>query len=489
MPQPAISLRHEDSWRFLKTKGERPLPERFGQGESGSETDMKRITPNEAVRLCEAGEQMDAEERNSRVMERLRELVNYAKEHSAYYHSAYADIADDFALSDLPPTSKNKLMTDYSAWVTDPEITEDGVRAYVGSKEALEGPYLGRYTALTTSGTTGRPMPMVRDAYRNTIHGALIQTRLLAEVDKDLMNPATHRIAAILPPDPATSSYSSFLRMQQANPEHAGNLLAISLHEDLDEIVRQLNEFGPDLVTGYPSVLAVLAAAALDGRLRIQPQAIACSAETLTKEAHDSLLSAFGCPILNNYCSTEGGEAAMSCSEGVFHANADWVIIEPVDKDGSPVAPGEWSDGVYITDLTNYVQPVIRYWMEDRVRFPKTACSCGSALPVMEIRGRETGSMTVGGKVLFSSMFEQALEHIPGVLALQMARKGERVFRIRLISASPDAWDETAHAVKDAVSDLLSKKGIRPVEITVVNEKPVPSARGGKVKFLVEELE
>lgn len=436
--------------------------------------------------LCQAGVHMDAKDRNQLVMDRLRELVAYAREHSAYFRNAYANLGEDFALTDLPPTSKNELMADYSAWVTDPEVTEDGVRAYVAGEDALAGPYLGRYTALTTSGTTGEPMPMVRDAYRNTIHGALLETRLLAEVDRDLMNPAVHRVASILPLDPATSSYSSFLRMQRANPEYAQNALAISLREDMDEIIRQLNEFQPDLVTGYPSVIAALAAAALDGRLRIHPQAIACSAETLTKDAYDSLRRAFGCPILNNYCSTEGGEAAMSCSEGVFHANADWVIIEPIDKDGNPTAPGEWSDAVLITDLTNYVQPVIRYRLDDHVRFPETDCKCGSTLPVMEIRGRESGSVIVDGKMYFSSTFEQAMEHIPGVLAIQIARKGERTFLVRLVTASAASWEETAQAVKQAISDLFGQKDI---EMQVVQEQPVPAARGGKVKFLVEELD
>ena len=35
-------------------------------------------------------------------------------------------------------------------------------------------------------------------------------------------------------------------------------MLAISLTEDIDVIVEKLNRFQPDLVTGYPSILAVL---------------------------------------------------------------------------------------------------------------------------------------------------------------------------------------------------------------------------------------
>lgn len=450
---------------------------------------MKEIKREEAVRLCLEGERISSAERERLAAERLRELVSYAREHSAYYREAYREVGEDFRLLDLPPVTKKELMADYGAWVTDPQVTEEGVRAYVNSDEALEKLYLGKYTAITTSGTTGNPMPMVRDAYHNAIHGALLQTRLLREVDPDLMNPVRHKIASIIILDPAVSSYSGFLKSQRANPGYEQNMLAISLTEDIDGIVEKLNEFAPDLLTGYPSILAVLGKAGQEGRLHIKPQAIACSAETLTEKVYHTLRSAFGCPILNNYCSTEGGEAAMSCREGKFHINSDWVIIEPVDKDGRPVPEGSWSEGVYITDLTNYVQPVIRYYMEDKVRILKEACPCKSTLPVMEIRGREAGTIFTGGKVLFSPMFEQALEHVPGVLAVQMAQKSERRFHIRLVPSSEEDREKAAEDVKNRVLCLFEKSGAGSVEVTVVPERPKPNKRGGKVKFFVKEPE
>ena len=450
---------------------------------------MKTIGKEEAVRLCLEGERLSHAERERLAAQRLRELAAYAREHSAYYKKAYRDAGEDFRLSDLPPVTKKELMADYGAWVTDPRVTEEGVRAYVHSDEATGKLYLGRYTALTTSGTTGNPMPMVRDAYHNAVHGALIQTRLLRETGPDLMNPVTHRIASVIILDPSVSSYSGFLKSQRANPGYEQNMLAISLTEDIDRIVEKLNEFQPDLITGYPSILAVLGKAGQEGRLHIKPRAIACSAETLTAKVYHTLRSAFGCPVLNNYCSTEGGEAAMSCSEGKFHVNEDWVIIEPVDKDGRPVPEGSWSEGVYITDLSNYVQPVIRYYMEDKVRMLKETCPCRSSLPVMEIRGREAGTIYTGGKVLFSPLFEQALEHVSGVLSVQMVQKSERRFHVRLVPSSEEDREKAAAEVQKRVRCLFEESGAGSVEVTVVPERPKPDKRGGKVKFLVKEPE
>lgn len=450
---------------------------------------MKHIEMSEAVKLCQEAELLSIEEREKLVAKRLQELVFYAKEHSQYFKNAYKNIEENFTLSDLPPTTKKELLADYSAWVTDPSVVEQDVISYIHSSAALESLYLGKYTALSTSGTTGNPMPMVRDLYHNTIHGAMIQTRLLRGVDADIMSPVKHRIATLIFLDSSVSSYAGFLKMQRANPGYEQNTLAISLMEDIDIIVRKLNEFQPDFITGYPSVMSVVGKACEEGKLKIHPQAIACSAETLTDKTYKLLSRSFQCPILNNYCSTEGGEAAMSCREGKFHINSDWVIIEPVDKNGNPVPEGTWSEGIYITDLTNYVQPVIRYYMEDKIRILKEPCRCGSSFPVMEIQGRVASSFTVGPKEMFGPIFEKELEYVEGILSVQLVQKAERKYLIRLIPEFEDKREEVAKTAKKVVLGVFERSGVGEVDVSISQDPPVHNKRGGKVSFVVKELE
>lgn len=450
---------------------------------------MKHIEMSEALKLCREGERLSLEEREKLVTKRLRELVFYAKEHSEYFKKAYKNIGENFTLSDLPPTTKKELMADYSAWVTDSSVTEEGAISYIHSSAALDSLYLGKYTAISTSGTTGNPMPMVRDSYHNTIHGAMIQSRLLRGMDADIMSPVKHRIASVFVLDSSVSSYAGFLKMQRANPEYKHNTLAISLMEDIDIIVRKLNEFQPDIITGYPSILSVVGKACEEGKLKIHPQAIVCSAETLTDKAYKLLSRAFQCPILNNYCSTEGGEAAMFCREGKFHVNSDWVIIEPVDKYGNSVPEGAWSEGIYITDLTNYAQPIIRYYMEDKIRILKEPCRCGSSLPVMEIQGRVVSNFTVGQKEMFGLIFEEALGYVEGILSVQLVQKADRKFLIRLIPEVEDMREEVAKAAKRTVLAVFARSGVEEVDVSVSQEPPVHNKRGGKVSFVVKELE
>ena len=139
---------------------------------------MKTIGLDEAKRLVAEGAKMTTDERLKVQQKRLRELVAYAKDNSPYFARLYADVPEDFTLTDLPVTQKKTLMENYDDWVTDRNIHMQDVLDYVG-RDASEDQslFFGQYTALCTSGSTGTPLPMVRDDHRNKIHGQLVAHR------------------------------------------------------------------------------------------------------------------------------------------------------------------------------------------------------------------------------------------------------------------------------------------------------------------------
>ncbi|MEG0830293.1 MAG: hypothetical protein RSD88_07925 [Anaerovoracaceae bacterium] len=449
---------------------------------------MKNIDMKEAIALCKSAEALSSEEKEILVKKRLCELVFYAKDHSAYFKKLYKNIEKGFAITDLTPVAKTGLMESYEDWVTDPQINFQELMDYIHSDAALTTLYLDKYSAITTSGTTGEPMPMVRDSYHNTIHGALMQTRLLRNVDPNALNPKYHKLGAVIFLNPSVSSYSGFEKMRVANKQYEDNLLAISLEEKLSTIVEKLNQFQPDTLTAYPSVLGALSNEQKMGRLKIHPQVLACSAELLTKPVYNTLRDTFGCVVLNNYCSTEGGEAAMSCECGELHINDDWIIIEPVDKDGNPTKPGEWSDGIYITDLTNYVQPIIRYYMNDKVKISH-GCACGSSLPVMNIMGRVGNNITVGGKEIIGINIDYLLTYIEGVYNLQLVQTSDRRFEFRAVFAYGQDKLKIFNEVKDILKKFFDDHECGPVEITLSDQPPKHSERGGKIKRVVKEFD
>lgn len=442
----------------------------------------------DAVRLCKEGEKFSLDEKKNVVHERLKMLVSHSKKYSAYFRKLYSEIDEDnFILKDLPPVSKPELMQCYNNWVTDPEVTYEGVLDYVSTPVETRGPYLGKYTAIMTSGTSGVPMPMVRDSYHNIIHGALMQTRLLKDVDENLSNPKYNRIAAITFVDPAVSSYSSFLKIKALNPEYSDNMLAIPLQDGSERMIKELNDFQPDFFTAYPSIIGPLINAAEEGKLNIHPKAIGFSAEVLSPETFRRAKAAFKCPILNNYCSTEGGEAAMTCDTGNLHINDDWVIIEPVDKNGRPVKDGEWSEGIYITDLTNYVQPIIRYYMSDSVRIIRT-CECGSGFPVMDIKGRVLEDIYLEGRRLSGIVISYILHDMEGMYAHQVAHVSERCFELRAEFVDGADKEKIRDDFAKKFNQYLLNNGCKEVIVKLSAESPKHNKKGGKIKEFVREF-
>jgi phenylacetate-CoA ligase len=77
--------------------------------------------------------------------------------------------------------------------------------------------------------------------------------------------------------------------------------------QPIEQIVAGLNAYQPVAVMGYPSMLALLAAEARAGRLRILPKRITTTSEPLAPEVRRALAEAFGAPVANMYGTSEAG--------------------------------------------------------------------------------------------------------------------------------------------------------------------------------------
>jgi phenylacetate-CoA ligase len=131
------------------------------------------------------------------------------------------------------------------------------------------------------------------------------------------------------------------------------------------EIVDRLNALQPSLLYGYPSMLARLAAELRAQRLRIAPMSVTTSSETLVPELRAAIAEGFGAPIVDHFGSTEGLVGMSAPDDDVLVFNSDLCIVELVDAENRPVAPGVPSAKVLVTNLYNRAQPLIRYELTD----------------------------------------------------------------------------------------------------------------------------
>lgn len=446
---------------------------------------MKTIELSEARRLVDEGSALPATQRKKLQQERLRELVNYAREHSPYFARHYADVPEDFCLTDLPITEKPVLIENYDDWVTDRRLNRQMVLDYVGRDPSKDRSLLlDQYTAVRTSGSTGQPLPMVRDDHRNKIHSQLIARRLLTGADPDVLNIAKHRRASVIHMSNGASSYSAFQRMKAAHPECAHNLLGISVLMPVDKIVAQLNEFQPETMAAYPSIMVQLAVEQLQGRLHLNLKHLATSAEMLSEKNFNLLKTAFKCPVANNYCMTEGGEVAMTHNCPHLHINDDWIIVEPVDENMKPLGmTNQWSTGILVTDLSNFVQPIIRYYVGDVIRIKPSDCECCS-LPIMEIQGRTFGVFTVAGHTFSSSGIFAKAEVWPDVQRFQFVQTSSDTIEVRAVCNRPA--DEVLPDLCKQLKAYLAEQGCADVNFTWSTEPFITNERGGKVPLFVK---
>ena len=203
--------------------------------------------------------------------------------------------------------------------------------------------------------------------------------------------------------------------------------------------------------------------------------------ERLTDAVRRKLSDRFGCYVQTHYSCTEGGELACECAEGHLHINEDWVILEAVDREGRPVAPGVQSDRVFITNLSNFIQPFIRYELTDRVVVHEEACPCGRTTRWLEIEGRTDDILTFSGGVRVAPMsLYKVLEEVPSLRRFQLVQRAADRVELRVLSDEPEA---AFTAAKGALETFFESKELQ-VAILPSDTPPSPDPISGKFKHV-----
>ena len=107
------------------------------------------------------------------------------------------------------------------------------------------------------------------------------------------------------------------------------------------------------------------------------------------KWQEDLIARVFDCPVANEYGARDSGILAYTCPSGGIHITAENCIIEVLDPVTYEPVPNGQSGVLAITDLTNYVQPRLRYMLGDMGTLSTEECCCGRRLPLVPIIEKE----------------------------------------------------------------------------------------------------
>ena len=180
----------------------------------------------------------------------------------------------------------------------------------------------------------------------------------------------------------------------------------VSVTTPLDELVAALDEYQPEAIGGYPTVIALLAEEQLQGRLTIAPRVVFTSSEVLTEAAAARIEAAWGTTPVQGYFSTEVGVIACDSLDRVGMHVCEEAIVEVVDEANHPVPPGTLGSKVLLTNLVNRAQPLIRYELSDAIElevgpdpsgrpFDRIARIDGRSDDVLQLPGRWGTVVTV----------------------------------------------------------------------------------------------
>lgn len=161
------------------------------------------------------------------------------------------------------------------------------------------------------------------------------------------------------------------------------------------------DDLNVDVVVGSPHKLQALAKEFFAKRNLKPPQLFISIAERLDTHQRNIIELYTGSTVIDVYCGSEFSTLiAFECRQCKnLHTNSDYILVEVLDSEGNPVPKGGVGE-VVITDLCNFVSPLIRYRTGDLVTVSDNAlCDCNRALPVQikKIEGRITDKLTLVG--------------------------------------------------------------------------------------------
>ena len=439
-----------------------------------------------------AASQATAAEISARQAERLTQLLWAARRTPMYRRALQGLDQARVVLNTLPVSSKPQWMGRFADAVADPQITLAGVRDFCAQPRSIGMPYLGRYAVWESSGSSGEPGLFVQDDTAMAVYDALEATRRssprpwLRCFDPLFL---CERFAFVGAIGGHFASHVSVQRWRARHPWLTPNWRSFSILQPAADLVAQLNAFGPSIVATYPTAAVLLAEQAKRGTLHIRPQELWTGGETLSAAMRACIEQNLGCALRNSYGASEFLPIAWECDHQRLHLNADWVILEAVDARHRPVPPGQLSQTTLLTNLANHAQPLIRFDIGDRIAFDTLPCPCGSALPTLQVQGRQDDVLHACGRdgtrvTLLPLALSTVLEEEAGLFDFQLRQHSAQDWCLTLGPGAPHSR-AVRERCRSVLADFARRQGAVGLRIVTRVALALPRGRSGKRRRIV----
>lgn len=270
---------------------------------------------------------------------RLNEFISFIRENSRYYHNLLQNFPDYFTVEELKHLP-----------YLDKEIIRKNLNDMVTRNSNL--------IKMGTGGSTGKSM--IYYTHKSDISRKMAYLDFYKEKHgvKKGMRRASIGGRVIVPNKQKRKVFWRFNKP-------LNQLLLSAYHADgnnLKYYIEKLNSFKPQSIDGFTSTIHRLSKYILDNNLTLtfSPIAIFPTAEALTPQMKSDIEDAFGCPVRNQYASSEGAPFITENTEGKLEINPATGVFEMEHI----------QDNIYemvVTGFYTTTTPLLRYRIGDAV--------------------------------------------------------------------------------------------------------------------------
>lgn len=420
--------------------------------------------------------------------QKLRTMLAYAYEHSRYYKNTFeaagltAETVKTAPLSAFPTLDKATLLDQFDDLITVPDVTQEELRRFDAEEAASRKPYKGKYHVVHSSGSTGTPGYFLYDT-------AAWNSMLLGIIRGALWNMTMPQILALLTRGPriayiaATDGrYGGAMAVGDGIDGVGARQMYLDIKTPLAEWVRQLRAFRPNIIIGYPSAIKILAELMERGEVKLNIIRVISCGEPLGSSLRNYLEDAFRTPVVNFYGASE------SLSLGVETSPAEGMLLF---DDMNVIEAAE--DGIYLTCLYNFAQPLIRYRLSDRLALhPPKENGCCPFTRAAGLLGRNEDLLwfedAAGNREFLHPLAVEGF-CIEGLLDYQFRQTNKNTFEM-LAETSESADREMIHSeMLRQMKEILREKGLDYVQFCIqFVDQIFPDPQTGKKKLIISKF-
>ena len=421
-----------------------------------------------------------------RQSEKLRDILEYSYHHSTYYQRVFETVGitkeniRQIPISSFPSLDKATFVQYFDEIVTDVVLHQNDLQVFDEDIALTQMTYKGKYHVVHSSGSTGKPTYYVYDehAWNEMLIGILraaLWDMSMPEILKLLLSGP--RIVYIAATD---GRYGGAMAVGAGIEGIHAKQLFLDINLPVKQWMKEVEEFQPNIIIGYPSAIKILAELIEKKEIQIRVKRVISCGEPLNSSLRDYLEKVFNAPLMNIYGASESLAIGVEASskEGMYlFDDMNYVEIE--------------NGNMYLTSLYNFAQPLIRYKISDRLMIKETNENRYPLTLIENILGRNEDMMWFedeNGEKDF--LHPLAIEGFvfEGMLDFQFHQIDKQTFEMLIQMNNQSQNNNVKDYMQKQMNKILDLKNLSYVQFVVqIVDEIYPDRKTGKKRLITKE--